>query len=345
MMRSLLCGLVLFVCVLDADPIDNLPVKTIKTILESNGASCSGCAEKKDFTNKLKEVMEEKNLSWKDIEAAQTQKQQETEANQSKNDNKQKKPTAQQQKEAKAKESKAKDTKSKAKETTAKKEKSDKEKSDKAKDTKASDPKTAKPNQSSTVSSRKITELTTFGSPEIIVCLNVLVFVLWQTNRTRKLVTSHSTFSWNALKKGRLWVIIAPAFVHTSILPMLHACYTIMNWGLPLCNRIGGHEFAMVYVAGAAAGAAGVAITQKVQKRPFTAVYGSTAAVTALIATFAVCFWNHQLSWNGVPMSPFQFVIVHAFVDSLLHNFSNEHIAKHVAGALIGAAVGWSHRK
>eukprot|EP00301_Raphidiophrys_heterophryoidea_P019672 c4555_g1_i1.p1 GENE.c4555_g1_i1~~c4555_g1_i1.p1 ORF type:complete len:361 (+),score=106.58 c4555_g1_i1:43-1083(+) len=329
------CVLIVFVIALHqasgaaSKSVKDMTISEIRKELKKLGSVCDGCVEKQDFVEMLEQARE------------QNPKNKKTTSSTSQNDEKEKK-------------SNKKNTKDSKEKHRNKNEKSESV-------SKKSNNKTSK---QQTVAASGLSNAT-LGPVECVIVANGLIYLLWQYEKPRRKIISFLLPSReNIFQNFRLWTPFTSTLIHANVMHLLHSSLMLLSWGLPLTDTIGKDTFVIVYFLGGLFGnilcviykvlkniykryAVVAVATEPHNTLPPVGVWvgvwewpsGSAAAVMSMMTVFALTFPDARVSWNGIPMSPTQLVLVHAAVDSLLTSAVNESGIVRLFGGLLAGVV------
>ena len=85
---------------------------------------------------------------------------------------------------------------------------------------------------------------------KIIITLNILVFLLWiqMGNQHAKFMMDNFLISWDTLRAGRYWALIASAFSHNMLWHLFLNMFVFLNFGIIVEQTLGSMRFLLFYL-------------------------------------------------------------------------------------------------
>ncbi|KAJ2359336.1 hypothetical protein IWW50_000146 [Coemansia erecta] len=108
------------------------------------------------------------------------------------------------------------------------------------------------------------TELSPESLVYLIIAINGVVFMVWQTAISRRnslgdtklMATMMKNFTtmWVNLQEGRIWTLVTPAFSHIEPMHMLINMFMLFTFGTDIAKLLGKKRFLMFYLGAAVCG-------------------------------------------------------------------------------------------
>ncbi|KAJ2306768.1 hypothetical protein IWW55_001289 [Coemansia sp. RSA 2706] len=108
----------------------------------------------------------------------------------------------------------------------------------------------------------------------LIIAINGVVFILWQTAVSRKeslgdaslvaTMVKHFSAMWPNLAEGRVWTLVTPAFSHVESMHLLLNMFMLYSFGTDIARLLGKRRFLLFYLGAACCGNLISAVTRGV---------------------------------------------------------------------------------
>jgi membrane associated rhomboid family serine protease len=175
----------------------------------------------------------------------------------------------------------------------------------------------------------------------VLVAVNVLVFVLWQTAERPRLgwLVANFLVSTEAVAGGRVWTLLLAEFSHVDASHLLFNMIALWTFGRGVERTIGPWRLLHLYVAGALVASLGYLVYAFAVGSPVPAL-GASGAVSAIAVVFGCLYPRAVLLLNFfIPLPAALAVVLFIVIDTvgLLHpHGSTVAHAAHLGGALYG---------
>jgi rhomboid-like protein len=132
----------------------------------------------------------------------------------------------------------------------------------------------------------------------LIIAVNVVVFVLWQSDDPRQLAFMEDNFavSWDALAAGRYWTLLTSVFSHSLLLHILINMFVLRSFGSLIEEVLGPWRFIKFYFAAGILGSLVHAIVSNYYLHtPDQAAVGASGAIAGLVVLFSLMFPREKI--------------------------------------------------
>lgn len=139
----------------------------------------------------------------------------------------------------------------------------------------------------------------------IITWINILVFAAWHYSAAPILEGSpmylNFLVSWDALRSGRIWVLLTSVFSHISLLHIFFNMYVLNSFGPVLERVLGARTFLNFYLtAGVLSSLAHALVSAFILSKPDVPALGASGAISGLIMVFSLLFPKQILLLFGI---------------------------------------------
>ena len=143
----------------------------------------------------------------------------------------------------------------------------------------------------------------------IIIGLNVLVFLAWQTTSMVpglfEFMTANFLVSTSHILHGHVWTLITAAFSHSELWHLAINMFVLWSFGTVLEHLWGTRVFVLVYLAAAVvASVSHCAVSSFILGRDDIPALGASGAVSGLLLAYALHFPRHRILLFGIVPVP-----------------------------------------
>lgn len=179
----------------------------------------------------------------------------------------------------------------------------------------------------------------------VIIALNVLVFIGWNTADRASLgwMQDHFTVSWAGMLEGRAWTLLTSEFSQYSATHLLFNMLALYVFGRPVGHLLGARGLLHLYLAGAIVASLGHVLFGLFTGSP-TPALGASGAVMALGVVFAALFPRVKLLIMGIIPVPAAVALgLYILFDlfGLASSAGGVAHAAHLGGAAYGLLYWW----
>ncbi|MBC76582.1 MAG: hypothetical protein CME64_11265 [Halobacteriovoraceae bacterium] len=181
-----------------------------------------------------------------------------------------------------------------------------------------------------------------------IIMINIGVFLSWQYSfyeGSLQFMAQNFLVSWDALAKGRFWVLLSSAFSHNAFFHIFINMFVLHSFGTIVIQITGRKAFLVFYlVAGVSGSFLHAATSYFLLQEPYLNALGASGAIAGIILLYALLFPKKKILLLGfIPIGAIWGALLFVGVDlwGLIAQtrgggFPIGHGA-HLGGALMGA--------
>ncbi len=138
-------------------------------------------------------------------------------------------------------------------------------------------------------------------------------------NQHAKFMMDNFLISWDTLRAGRYWALIASAFSHNMLWHLFLNMFVFLNFGIIVEQTLGSMRFLLFYLfASVASSFSHAFICAYVLHQPELLALGASGAVSAVILLFALFYPQHKVYFFGfIPLPAIWAVIIINSLDLL----------------------------
>jgi rhomboid-like protein len=128
--------------------------------------------------------------------------------------------------------------------------------------------------------------------------LNVIVFIMWQTDDPSRLSWMEDNFSvsWSGLMAGRYWTLLTSVFSHSLLLHVLINMFVLKSFGGLMEEVLGPWRFLKFYLAAGISGSVLHALVSNYYLHvPDQAAVGASGAIAGLVLLFSLLFPREKI--------------------------------------------------
>lgn len=132
----------------------------------------------------------------------------------------------------------------------------------------------------------------------LIIAINVVVFLLWQTANEARLLNLEDNFtvSWNGLAAGRYWTLLTSVFSHNVLFHVLINMFVLRSFGGLIEEVLGPWRFLKFYLAAGIMGSLAHAMVSNFYiGEPAVAAVGASGAIAGLVLVFSLLFPKEKI--------------------------------------------------
>jgi membrane associated rhomboid family serine protease len=148
---------------------------------------------------------------------------------------------------------------------------------------------------------------TRFSLVNLIVVLNVLVFLAWRLSSEEYLEWMAANFlvSWAHLQDSRFWTLLTSVFSHNMFWHLLINMLVLKNFGPILEKVLGKKSFFNFYIsAGIISSFCHAAVSAWILNQPQLPALGASGAISGLVLLFAFIFPKEKILILGIIPMP-----------------------------------------
>ncbi len=132
----------------------------------------------------------------------------------------------------------------------------------------------------------------------VIIIINVVVFLLWQTADEARLLFMEDNFtvSWDGLMAGRYWTLVTSVFSHNILFHILINMFVLRSFGGLIEEVLGSWRFLKFYLAAGILGSLTHAVVSNYFiGEPGVAAVGASGAIAGLVLVFSLLFPKEKI--------------------------------------------------
>ena len=138
-----------------------------------------------------------------------------------------------------------------------------------------------------------------------IILINILVFLGWFLAMSNQYylgwMIENFLVSWDALLKGRPWVLLTSVFSHNSFFHLFINMYVLLGFGTVLNRMMGAATFLNFYLIAGIAGSFMHALVSLIfLDTPELPALGASGAIAGIILLFSLTFPKERLLFLGI---------------------------------------------
>jgi rhomboid-like protein len=188
-----------------------------------------------------------------------------------------------------------------------------------------------------------------------IIINNVLVFIAWQLAIQEgwyPFMVNHFLVSWDALMRGRWWVLISSVFSHNALFHLFINMYVLNSFGNVMVQALGLGKFIVFYtLAGLSGSVFHALLSAQLLGEPALPALGASGAIAGIILLFSLMFPKEKILLLGIiPLSAIWGALLLVGIDlwGLIAQTRGGGLpighGAHLGGALVGIIYFISHR-
>lgn len=179
----------------------------------------------------------------------------------------------------------------------------------------------------------------------ILLALNSLVFGLWILQGQSAFMTGNFLVSWDALREGRYWTLLASEFSHVSFLHFFINMFVLASFGPVVEHFLGPIRFLAFYLFAAVVASFGHAVVSAfLLAKPDLPALGASGAISGVIILFSLMLPQARILLFGlIPLPALVGALLFVGLDlvGLIAQFEGGGLpighGAHLGGALAGA--------
>lgn len=137
-----------------------------------------------------------------------------------------------------------------------------------------------------------------FSLVNLILILNVIVFMMWQSADPARLAFMEANFavSYSALMEGRYWTLLTSVFSHNLFLHLFINLFVLRSFGELIEDVLGRRRFLAFYLlAGLSGSLVHCLVSQFILGLPEQAAVGASGAIAGLVLLFSLMFPREKI--------------------------------------------------
>jgi membrane associated rhomboid family serine protease len=137
----------------------------------------------------------------------------------------------------------------------------------------------------------------------LIILLNVVVFLLWQTGGEPRMVFMEDNFavSWDALMAGHWWTLLTAVFSHYLFLHILLNMLVLNSFGPIVVQLLGTRFFVIFYlIAGVVSSLSHAMVSNFILHTPDLPAVGASGSIAGVLLLFCLLFPKEKILLLGI---------------------------------------------